>query len=50
LIPHGPHSPRRANITWRQDVGGSSIETSIIAGHSKLSTTIEYTKIAIRTT
>jgi integrase len=30
----GPHSLRRANITWRQEVGGSSIETSQIAGHS----------------
>jgi hypothetical protein len=29
----GPHSLRRANITWRQEVGGSSIETSQIAGH-----------------
>jgi len=30
----GPHSFRRANITWRQEVGGSSIEASKIAGHS----------------
>jgi integrase len=30
----GPHSLRRANITWRQEVGGSSIEASKIAGHS----------------
>lgn len=27
-----PHSLRRANITWRQEVGGSSIEVSKIAG------------------
>jgi hypothetical protein len=30
----GPHSFRRANITWRQQVGGSAIEASKIAGHS----------------
>jgi hypothetical protein len=29
----------RANITWRQDVGGSSIEASKIVGHSKVDTT-----------
>jgi len=28
----GPHSFRRANITWRQEVGGSAIEASRIAG------------------
>ena len=27
----GLHSLRRANITWRQEVGGSSIEASRIA-------------------
>jgi hypothetical protein len=27
-----PHFLRRANITWWQEVGGSSIETSKIAG------------------
>src|ERR1700691_1765933 len=27
----GPHSFRRANITWRQQVGGSAIEASKIA-------------------
>jgi hypothetical protein len=30
----GPHSFRRANIAWRQEVGGSSIETSKISGQS----------------
>src|ERR1039457_4335290 len=30
----GPHSFRRANITWRQEEGASSIEASKIAGHS----------------
>jgi integrase len=39
----GPHSFRRANITWRQQVGGSAIEASKIAGHSELETTGEYT-------
>ena len=39
----GPHSFRRANITWRQQVGGSAIEASRIAGHSALSMTSEYT-------
>jgi integrase len=39
----GPHSFRRANITWRQQVGGSAIEASKIAGHSDLETTGEYT-------
>jgi integrase len=40
----GPHSFRRANITWRQEVGGSSIEASKIAGHSTVRMTEEYTK------
>jgi integrase len=39
----GPHSFRRANITWRQDVGGSAIEASKIAGHNDLETTGDYT-------
>jgi integrase len=39
----GPHSFRRANITWRQQVGGSAIEASKIAGHSDLKMTNEYT-------
>ena len=39
----GPHSFRRANITWRQEVGGSAIEASKIAGHSALHMTSEYT-------
>jgi integrase len=39
----GPHSFRRANITWRQQVGGSAIEASKIAGHSDLDTTGDYT-------
>jgi integrase len=43
----GPHSLRRANITWRQEVGGSSIEASKIAGHSTVRMTEEYTKIQL---
>jgi integrase len=42
----GPHSFRRANITWRQQVGGSAIEASKIAGHSDLQMTDEYTFVA----
>ncbi len=42
----GPHSFRRANITWRQEAGGS-IEASKIAGHSTVRMTEEYTKIQL---
>ena len=42
----GPHSFRRANITWRQEVGGSAIEASKIAGHRDLEMTSEYTFVA----
>jgi len=42
----GPHSFRRANITWRQEVGGSAIEASKIVGHSDLEMTGEYTFVA----
>lgn len=44
----GPHSLRRANITRRQDVGGSAIEASKIAGHPKVDTTLEYTIIGMK--
>ena len=44
----GPHSLRRANITWRQEVGGSSIETSQIAGHANAKITEEYTVVQLR--
>jgi len=44
----GPHSLRRANITWRQEVGGSSIETSQIAGHANTKMTEEYTVVQLR--
>ena len=42
----GPHSFRRANITWRQEVGGSVIEASRIAGHRDLEMTCHYTFVA----
>jgi integrase len=42
----GLHSFRRANITWRQEVGGSAIEASKIAGHSDLEMTGHYTFFA----
>jgi integrase len=44
----GPHSLRRANITWRQEVGGSSIETSKIAGHASTRITEEYTVVQLK--
>src|SRR6185312_5735532 len=39
----GPHSFRRAKVTWTQEVGGSAIEASKMAGHSDLEITGEYT-------
>ncbi len=44
----GPHALRRANITWRQEVGGSSIEASRIAGHASTKITEEYTIVQLR--
>jgi integrase len=44
----GPHSLRRANITWRQEVGGSSIEASKIAGHANTKITEEYTIVQLK--
>ena len=43
----GPHSLRRAYITWVQEVGGSSIEASKMAGHSTVRMTEGYTKIQL---
>jgi integrase len=43
----GPHSLRRAYITWVQEAGGSSIEASKMAGHSTVRMTEEYTKIQL---
>jgi integrase len=44
----GPHSLRRANITWRQEVGGSAIEASRIAGHANTKITEEYTFVQLK--
>jgi len=44
----GPHSFRRANITWRQEVGGSSIQASKIAGHANVRMTEEYTVVELK--
>ncbi len=40
-----PHSLRRANITWRQMVGGRSIGTSQIAAHASTAITEECTLV-----
>jgi integrase len=44
----GLHSFRRANITWRQEVGGSAIEASKIAGHANVSMTGDYTIVQLQ--
>jgi len=44
----GPHSLRRASITLRQEVGGSAIEASKVAGHSKINMTGEYTFVQLK--
>jgi integrase len=44
----GLHSFRRANITWRQEVGGSAIEASKIAGHATVSQTGDYTVVQLK--
>ena len=44
----GLHSFRRANITWRQEVGGSAIEASKIAGHATVSMTGDYTIVQLQ--
>jgi integrase len=43
----GPHTFRRANITWRQREGASAIEASKIAGHSDVDITADYTFVDI---
>jgi hypothetical protein len=43
----GLHSLRRANITWRQEVGASSIEASRIAGHASTKMTEQYTVVQL---
>jgi integrase len=44
----GLHSLRRANITLRQEVGGSAIEASKIAGHATVSMTGDYTIVQLK--
>jgi integrase len=43
----GPHTFRRANISWRQVEGASAIEASKIAGHSDVDMTADYTFVDI---
>lgn len=43
----GLHSLRWANITWRQEVGASSIEASRIAGHASTKMTEQYTVVQL---
>ena len=44
----GLHSFRRANITMRQEEGGSAIEASKIAGHATVSQTGDYTVVQLK--
>src|SRR5580658_989127 len=44
----GLHSFRRANITMRQEEGGSAIEASKIAGHATVSMTGDYTIVQLQ--
>ena len=44
----GLHSFRRANITMRQEEGGSAIEASKIAGHATVSQTGDYTIVQLK--
>lgn len=44
----GPHSLPRQNITWRQEVDGSSIETSKIPGLASTRITEEYTVMQLK--
>jgi len=48
FLGFGLHSFRRANITMRQEEGGSAIEASKIAGHATLSQTGDYTVVQIK--
>jgi hypothetical protein len=47
IFPASGRTPSGANITWRQEVGGSAIEASKIAGHSEVAMTGEYTFVGI---
>jgi hypothetical protein len=42
----GPHTFRRANISWRQQVGGSAAQAGNIAGRAEVQVTAEYTHVA----
>ena len=42
------HVFRRANITWRQEVGASGIEASTIAGHGSVNMTNDYTHVQLK--
>jgi len=44
----GLHSFRRANITLRQEVGGSAIEAQKIAGHATVNMTGDYTVVQLK--
>ena len=48
FLGFGLHSFRRANITMRQEVGGSAIEASKIAGHATVSMTGDYTVVQLK--
>ena len=48
FLGFGLHSFRRANITMRQEEGGSSIEASKIAGHATVSQTSDYTVVQLK--
>jgi hypothetical protein len=44
----GLHSFRRANVTMRQEEGGSAIEASKIAGHATVNQTADYTVVQLK--
>jgi integrase len=48
FLGFGLHSFRRANITMRQEEGGSAIEASKIAGHATVSQTGDYTIVQLK--
>ena len=48
FLGFGLHSFRRANITMRQEEGGSAIEASKIAGHATVSQTGDYTVVQLK--
>ncbi len=48
FLGFGLHSFRRANITMRQEEGGSAIEASKIAGHATVSQTGDYTVVRLK--